>query len=63
MFYNVQWRANQIYGVVSKYSGILAKKGIHLGIEAMLLGSNWLGTLLTLAGATNEMSSVFSESK
>jgi len=29
----------------------------------MLLGSNWLGALLTLAGATNEMSSVFSESK
>ena len=63
MFYNVQWRANQIFGVATKYSGILAKEGIHLGIEAMLHGPNWLGTLLTLYGATNKMSSVFSESK
>jgi len=25
VFYNVQWRANQIYGVVTKYLGILAQ--------------------------------------
>jgi len=33
---------------VTNYLGILAKKGINLAFEAMILGSGWLSTLLML---------------